>query len=285
MSIPMLVLFAIVAVAPSPKPAPTQAEGPCGEGALSSISDRPGLGRSPATNGAACVAHPGTVIVEAGYRNQVTVGPGTQTLSAYPDPIVRIGLQGQNEIVVSPYTYTQRTGYDKSSGFLPAAGSQDVGLGFKHLLNDNAWRQDAINLFVTFPNGHPNGASGFTAGLPTYTVGYSDVFAMSGAIGLSTTQNLILNAAPNSNGTPQRFFTYQPAVSVSYSLSPNFTYMIQDQLTMPPSPGAGTGNRALSGIQCTLSPNLVLDAEFEVNLLPQPGLSQHAIDAGLTVRP
>ncbi len=182
---------AIVAAAP---PLPTPSPGPCAQGALASISDRPGIGRSPATNGAACVVQNGTVVIEAGYRNQVTSGSATQTLSTYPNPILRIGLPGQSEIVLSFLTYSDRAGIDPTTGFGPAAGMQDGGIGFKHLLHDSASMQDAVNVFVTLPTGYPSGASGFTAGLPTYTFGYSVVFPISGALSLSTTQNLALNA-------------------------------------------------------------------------------------------
>ncbi|HZY98204.1 MAG TPA: hypothetical protein VFE36_01390, partial [Candidatus Baltobacteraceae bacterium] len=257
---------------PSPSPSP----GPCTQGAVASISDRPGLGRAPATNGAACVALPGTVLIEAGYRNQTTAGSGTQTLSTVPNVVVRVGLRGKNEIVAAPPAFSSRNGIDLASGFSPASGTQDVGIGFKHLLFDGQVVQHALNLFVTLPTGSPNSASGFTAGLPTYTLGYSVVVAASSRVGFSTTQNFIANAAPNASGSPQRFFTYQPAIAGSYALSPSFTLLLQNQWSFPSGPGAGAGDRALAGLQFSASPNVVLDGEFEANLLPAPGLSQHA---------
>lgn len=45
------------------------------------------------------------------------------------------------------------------------------------------------------------------------------------------------------------------------------------------------GNRALTGLQFAASPNVVFDAEYELNLLPMPGVNQHAIDVGITLRP
>ncbi|HZZ65171.1 MAG TPA: hypothetical protein VFE17_06720, partial [Candidatus Baltobacteraceae bacterium] len=86
-----------VAVALAPTPAPTPA-GPCSQGALATISDLTGIGRAPASNGAACVVPPHEVVIEAGYRNQVTTGPVTQILSAYPNPVVRVGLGSHNEV-------------------------------------------------------------------------------------------------------------------------------------------------------------------------------------------
>ena len=249
------------------------------------ITDRPGLGRAPATNGAACVALPGRVVIEDGYRNQVSVGPGTQTLTAYPNAIFRFGLRGHNEILAAPYVYTQRAGENSALGFAPATGSQDAGLGFKHLLRDQPWAQDAVNLFATVPTGAPSGSSGFSSGLTTYTLGYSVMLPVNGFIGFSTTQNFILNAAPGASGSVQRFFSYQPAASLTFALTSKLTCLLQDQLTMPVGPSAGTGNRGLTGFQFAASPNVVFDAEFELNLLPAAGVSQHAIDAGITLLP
>jgi hypothetical protein len=271
---------AIVAAA---TPLPTPSPGPCAQGALASISDRPGIGRSPATNGAACVAANGSVVIEAGYRNQVTSGAETQTLSTYPNPIVRIGLPDRNEIVLSFFTFSDRAGIDPSTGFAPAAGMQDGGIGFKHLLHDNVFMQDAVNVFVTLPTGYPSGPSGFTAGLPTYTLGYSVAFPLSRTLSFSTTHNLGLSAGPNVSGLPQRFLVYQPAGALSYALSSKLTFLAEDQGTFPTGPAGSSGNRALAGLQYTLSSRAVLDAEFELNLLPAPGNRQRAIDVGMTL--
>lgn len=278
------VLLAIGMPSPSPPPQPG-ATGPCAQGSLAAISDRPGLGRAPATNGAACVVLPNTVVIEAGYRNQETVGAGTQTLTTVPSPTLRVGLRGQNELLFSGLVYSQRTGHDSSSGFLPASGMQDSGVGFKHALRDRPWMQDALNLFVTLPTGYPGNASGFSAGLSTYTLGYSIAFPLSSRVGIAATQNAVLNAFSDSSGVRRRYVMYQPSFTFSYAIFPNLSLLLEDQLSLPNAPGAGTGNRALAGLQCTISPNVVLDAEIEANLLPSAGAAQHAVGAGFTLQP
>jgi hypothetical protein len=259
--------------------------GPCAQGALAAIADRPGLGRGVAINGAPCVVPRGGVVVEGGYRNQVTTGGGTSTLSTCPEPVVRLGLAGGNEIIVSPsLLFSRRTGGNLGGTFVPANGQQDAGAGFKHLLRDRPWIQAALELFVTLPTGYPDGSFGFSAGIPTYLLGYSLTLPLSSRIGLSTTQNLILNGGVNGSGASARFFAYQPAFGISYAPATSTTLLLQDQITTPAGPGAGTGNRAFVAIQQTVSPNLVLDAEYEVNLLPAPGFHQHALATGIAVR-
>jgi len=125
--------FSVPVIVAAATPLPTPSPGPCAQGALASISDRPGIGRSPAANGAACVAQNGTVVIEAGYRNQVTSGSASQTLSTYPNPIVRIGLPDNNEIVLSFLTFSDRAGINPATGFAPAAGMQDGGIGNVHV--------------------------------------------------------------------------------------------------------------------------------------------------------
>ena len=56
-------------------------------------------------------------------------------------------------------------------------------------------------------------------------------------------------------------------------------------VTIPVDPGAGTGNRGLAGFLVAASPNVVLDAEFQLNLLPVPGENQRAVDVGITLKP
>jgi hypothetical protein len=138
---------------------------------------------------------------------------------------------------------------------------------------------------VTVPTGYSPGPNGFSAGLPTYMLGYSLVFNLSNRVGVSTTQNFILNAAPLASGSSAQFFTYQPALSGSYAFSPNVTFLLQDQFSFSASPAAASGNRALVGLQDSISANVVLDLDFETNLLPEPGVNQHAVDAGITILP
>jgi hypothetical protein len=252
---------------------------------VASLADRPGLGRAVSINGAACVVPRGAIVVETGYRNQVTTAGGTSTLSTAFVPVVRYGIAGQNEIIVSPsLIFSRRTGANLGGTFVPASGMQDAGIGAKHLFRDRPWAQDALELFATVASGYPTGPFGFSAGAPTYLLGYSIAVPLTDRFGASTTQNIVSSAGINGAGLPQRYVAYQPSVGVSYALSALTTVLLQHQVTTPTAPGAGTGNRALVGIQRTLSSNVVVDVEFEMNLLPAPGFNQHALGAGIVVR-
>jgi hypothetical protein len=262
-------------VAPAPAPAPSSSPGPCAQGAIASIVDRPGVGRTLAVNGSPCVVPAGGVVLETGMRSQVTAGSsGVSTLSVFPQALLRWGASNGNELVVAPPLYSQRTGANLGSPFVPATGMQDVGIGYKRQLHDRAASQDAIEAFATFPTGYPGGPNGFTTGAPTYLLGYSLAVALGPIVSLTTTQNVVWAG----------FASYQPSLGISIAVGARGAVLLQDQVTTPVSATGGSGNRVVVGIQRSLSPNVVLDAEYEVNALPVTGLTQHAFGGGAAVR-
>ena len=277
---------ALAGVTPAPSPAPSASpQGACAQGGLASVTNRPGVGRAVTVNGSPCVVPLGGIVVESGYRNQVTTANGTSTLSTYPSPVVRYGIAAGNEIVLSPsLIYSRRTGANLGGTFGPASGMQDAGFGLKHNLRDRPWMQDALEAFVSLPTGYPGGSFGFSAGAPSYLLGYSGSFALNAKTAVTTTQNFSSSAGTNGAGATQRYFSYQPSLGISYALWSKTTLLMQDQLTLPTAPGGPTGNRALIAVQQIAGRNVVLDIEFEQNLLPAPGFNQHALGTGFTVR-
>src|SRR5271165_3266485 len=262
---------------------PAVTPGPCEQpGAIGAIVDRPGLGRPTANNGSPCVVPSAHVLVESGYRDQTTPGSGgASTLEILPLALVRVGLAGHSELIFTPPAHSNRGGAALGGVFTPQIGAQDVGVGFKRMLDDRPIFQDAAEFFYTGPTGAPQGTAGFSAGGPTYTLTYTAAFALSGTVSLSTTQNAIANAAPRDPSGVTRFFSYQPSLTFGYGFAPNFTLLLSDQITTPLGPSGGTGNRGLVALQKVLSPAVVLDAEYELNALPaQPAVRQRAFGVG-----
>lgn len=257
--------------------------GPCEQaGAIGAIVDRPGLGRPTANNGSPCVVPLGELVIEAGYRDQQTSGPGgTSTLLVFPLPLVRIGLGKKWELAAQPPSQAIRSGAALGGVFVPAVGAEDEGFGVKRMLDDRPAFQDAAEFFVTVPTGKPQGPTGFSAGAPTYTLSYTAAVPLGRTLGLSITQNVGIAAAPLAPSGGTMFFSYQPSATLSVALPASFTLMITDQITTPASPWGGTGNRALFAVQRVVSPALVLDAEYELDALPSaPSTRQHAFGIG-----
>lgn len=215
----------IAIVSPSPGPA---AAGPCVQGGLAAITNRPGVGRAVSVDGSPCTVPAGRVVFEAGYRHQATTAGATSRLATFPSPVVRVGIAGSNEIVLSPsLIYSRRTGANLGGTFVPASGMQDAGIGFKHSVRDLPWIQDAIESFVTVPTGYPSGPSGFSLGVPTYLLGYSASFGLNARIGLTTTQNFSRSAGTTGSGALQLYFSYQPSLGMTYAPSPTITLKAQ----------------------------------------------------------
>ena len=274
--------FALSLAAAQAQPAPTL--GPCEQpGAIGAIVDRPGLGRPTANNGSPCVVPALHIVIESGYRYQQTMGiGGTSTLEVLPLPLVRVGLGAHMELGLAPPTFSNRGGADLGNPFIPARGEQDTGFGVKRMLDDRPSFQDAVELFYTGPTGTPQGTAGFSAGSPTYTLSYTTVFALKENFGISVTQNAIDGASPLDPSGATRFFSYQPSLTLSYGVAPNFTLLASDQVTTPLGPTGGTGNRGLLALQRVVSPGVVVDAEYEINMLPaSPSIRQHAFGAGV----
>ncbi len=274
-------------LAAMPTPAPTSTPfnvGPCKSPALASIAVRPGIGRAPATSGAVCVAPPGAAVIGVGYRDQTTIGSGRQHLEVYPAPVALLGLAERVELILAPgLTFSRRTGVSGST-MLPASGQQDAGFGAQFLVSDRPAVQQALAVVATLPTGYPTGPSGFSSGAPSYVVSYALTLNVSSTIGLSTSQGLLVAAGANPQGISQRFIAYQPTLNLSYAVASPTTLLLEDQMTAPTGPHGTTGNRMLLAVVQTLSPNIVLDAEYEINLLPPPGFNQRAFGTGITVR-
>jgi hypothetical protein len=206
---------------------------------------------------------------------------GTSTLEVYPLALIRVGLAARTELILQPPAYSNRGGAALGGGFVPSTGAQDIGFGFKRMLDDRPSFQDAVEAFYTAPTGTPQGSAGFSAGGPTYTLTYTSAFALKGNVGISVTQNAIANAAPLDPSGSARFFSYQPSVTLSYGFAPNLTLLGTDQIATPLGPAGGTGNRVLFALQRQVSPGAVLDVEYEINALPTPpSVRQHAFGFG-----
>jgi hypothetical protein len=269
-----------------PTPAPEASAGPCAAPSVSSIADRPGIGRGPAASGAVCVAPPGTIVIGIGYRSQVT-GNGSQSqhLVVGPAPVILAGVAGNNELVVAPgFGFSRRAG-GPAFGLGPVDGQQDIGIGIQHLLSDRVLVQQAVELFATYPSGYPAGPSGFMAGGATYQFAYTVAVPLGTIFGLtiSNTVNVAPGLAPDN--AIQRYIAYQPSATVSIAITSSTTLLLEDQIATLTAPHGTSGNRSLLGLQQTLSPNFVVDVDYERNLLPPAGFVQHTtFEGGMTIR-
>ena len=252
--------------------------GPCRQGQVVSLVDRPGPGPAATTSGSPCTVPRKHVVVEFGYRNEVDDGKGgTSILSSYPMTLVRLGLGKRDEILYAPPTMAIRAGANVPTLFTPSSGVLDSGFGWKHNIQSHYWYQDAVEVFVTVPTG----TNGQSLGGPSYAFSYTGAFSPSGKLGIVASFTLT-NApgTPQNGGVLRRYASYGPAITFSYPIDNSTSVILNENVTIPANPTGGTSNVLLVALQRALSPGFVVDVESEYNLTPATGYHERAIGFG-----
>jgi hypothetical protein len=251
--------------------------GPCRQGEVSSLVDRPGPGPAATTSGSPCTVPAKHVVVEFGYRNEVDNGKGgTSILSSYPMTLLRAGIDKRDELLYAPPTMAIRAGA-VTNLFTPSVGVLDSGFGWKHNIESHYWYQDAFEAFVTVPTG----TNGMSAGAPTYAFSYAGAFSPAGKLGISASFTLT-NApgTPANGGALRRYASYGPAVTLSYAIDGSTSAILNENVTIPANPSGGTSNVLLVALQRTISSGFVVDVESEFNLTPAAGYRERAVGIG-----
>jgi hypothetical protein len=260
-----------------PALAKKQHPGPCRQGQVISLVNRPGIGPAATTSGSPCTVPRKEVVVEFGYRNEVDSGPGgTSILSSYPMTLVRLGIAKRDEIIYAPPTMAIRAG-NVPSLFSPSTGVLDSGFGWKHNIQSHYWYQDAVEVFVTVPTG----TNGQSLEGPSYSFSYIGAFSPPGKLGIFTSFT-VANApgTPPRGGALRRYASYSPSISFSYPIDDSTSVILNENLTIPANPTGGTSNVLMVGLQRALSPGFVVDVESEFNLMPNTGYHERAIGFG-----
>jgi hypothetical protein len=239
--------------------------------------NRPGVGPAAASGGSPCTVAKGRVVVEVGYRNEIDAGQGgTSILSSYPMAVIRMGIDKRNELLVVPPTMAVRSGV-AGNVFLPAIGTQDSGLGWKHNFHARAAYQDALALTITTSTG----TNGYSAGGPTFALDYVGALSLGPRVFASASFGAIdAPGTPLAGGPPQRFLSYQPSATVGYGLDARSVLFASDNVSFPLRPGGGSSNVLLLAAQRAISRSAVVDVETELNLRPQAGFSERTIGFG-----
>src|SRR5580704_2141425 len=149
-----------VAEPPSPTPSPSPSAAadagpsdPCGS--IISIVTRPTVTTS------VCTVRTGRVLIENGYTNTTTTGPGGGVTASYPQSLIRIGTSDPHlEFSVTPPSFNR-----SSAAGTIATGYSDINVGAKCEIGYNRTASWGANAFVTIPTG----ARAFTAGAAQYT--------------------------------------------------------------------------------------------------------------------
>lgn len=276
-AIAVLVAFVLLVAAPLLVPDTALAKkhhGPCHDGDVASVVNRPGVGSATESGGSPCTVQKGRVVLEIGYRNEVNDGNGGRSrLSSYPMALFRTGLDKRNELIVILPTLSLQAG----TVFPPAIGAQDAGVGLKHAIANHRWFQDAVQFVMS----EPSGTNGYSAGGATFALTYGRTFPVGSRVDLDADVSVVDAPGMAPSGAVTRYFiSYQPSIALTYSLDRLTSLTLNDNLSVPTTPTGGSSNVLSVALQRSLSPGTVVDVESEFNLTPAAGYRQRAIGFG-----
>jgi hypothetical protein len=186
------------AASPTPSPAPSD---PCGS--ILSIVTRPTVTTST------CNVRPGHLLVENGYTNTVTTGPGGGVTVSYPQSFARLGVAPHMEIALVPPSYNR-----SSAGGTIASGSSDMSFGGKWELGYTRNAIVGANIQVSAPTGDP----AFTAGGTQYTANLNWSYTFNQEFGAAGTIGFNSLAGRNLNGEFELYSAFIPSVLFTASL-------------------------------------------------------------------
>lgn len=247
--------------------------GPCHDGDVASVVNRPGIGPATESGGSPCTVQKGRVVIEIGYRNEIDVANGgAGRLSSYPMALLRSGLDKHDELIVILPSMSLQAGNALTS----AIGTQDAGLGFKRNIGNHRWFQDAVQFVITAPTG----TNGYSAGGSTLSLTYGGAFPVGKRVDLDAEVSVVDAPGTAPGGATRYFVSYQPSISISYSFDDRTSLTLNDNVAVPTTLAGGSSNVLLVALQRSLSPGAVVDVESEFNLTPAAGYRQRAIGFG-----
>lgn len=176
-----------------------------------SIVNRPSI-----TTGV-CTVQTGHFVVENGYSNTVTTGPGggNTVMAGQNDVGIRFGTFDPHlDVEFTPPNYMR-----SSIGGAVATGSSDIALGLKYELGYTDKALWGVAGFATVPSGTP----AFTAHNGQFTGDFNFAYTLNSTFSLATTLSANALSGLNSGGQAQSYFAFIPSLELEATLpgSPN----------------------------------------------------------------
>jgi hypothetical protein len=256
---------------PSPLPAPTATPSapsdPCGS--LLSLVNRPTFGTG------VCTVRPNHVLVENGYTNLVTTGPGGGVTATYPQSLVRFGTFDPHlDFEVGPISENR-----SSVGGTFASGMSDLAIGAKYELGYTSNADWGVNAVVTIPTG----ATAFSAGNAQYTGNFNWAYTINSELAVSGTLGFNAFSAYVSTGIPQSYFAFTPTIELSAAL-PGGPSQISAEYAYFSKAGPTLGSKYFVDFvyQRDFGQHVQFDVEYGFSPTVLNGQQQHYVGAGLS---
>lgn len=252
---------------PAPSSTPSAPSDPCGS--ILSIVNRPTV-----TTGV-CTVRPGHFVLENGYANTTTDGPGGGSSVNYPQSLIRVGtIDPHLDLEFGPPSYETTT-----VGIPRITGSSDVNLGAKYELGFNAKADWGVNGVITFPTG----SHAFSGGNAQFTGNFNAGYTLNSEFSLAGTLSFNAFSTLNAGGVPQSYFCFLPSLELSAAL-PGGPSQISAEYAYFSASGPNLGGKSLIDFvyQRDLGGHLQFDAEYGFSPTTINGQTSRYVGAGLS---
>lgn len=268
---------AIAQTAPLPSPTPSSAtpaprstpSDPCGS--ILSIVNRPTISTG------VCTVRTGHFVVENGYSNTVTTGPGggNSVLIGQNDTGIRFGTFDPHfDLEFTPPNYAKT-----SIGGPVVSGSTDMAFGAKYELGYSSSALWGVAGFVTVPSGTP----AFTASNAQFTGDLNWAYTVNSVLGVNGTFAFNALSGINSGGLPQSYFAFVPSIETTATLPGTPSELFAEYAYVSQAgPSLGSKNAFDFGYIRDFGPHIQLDVEYGFSPTLINGQKQHYIGAGLS---
>lgn len=250
----------------TPAPAPTPPPDPCAP--IIAIVTRPTVTTS------VCTVRPNHVLVENGWVNTVTTGPGGGNTAVYPQTFIRIGTSLKRvELAFTPPTWNT-----SSTGGAVTSGVSDIAFGAKYeggYSNRAAW---GVNAQISAPTGD----RAFSAGGAQYTGNFNWSYTVSPVFGLAGTFGYNSLTGVGANGRLERFSSFVPSVVLTGTL-PAASELFAEYVYFSHA-GAGLGSKSLidAGYVRDFGQHVQIDVEYGISPTTIDGQRQKYFGAGFS---
>jgi len=190
-----------------------------------------------------------------------------------PQALIHAGIGPRIE-----FDFTPPSAESTNNGVAKISGSSDLGFGVKGILGYTPRVQYGIGASMTVPTGSP----AYTNGANTYTFIVNGTYALAGNLSAFGTAGFNSLVGTNANGNLARFFSFVPALGVSYSLPKNWYVFGEAASFGHVAPNLGSRSLLDYGIQ-KVTGHVQFDAEAGNALNAVNGSRFHYVGAGVSV--
>jgi hypothetical protein len=253
---------------PSPAPSPSSSPVPDPCGPIISVVTRPTVTTS------ACTVRSGKVLLENGWSNAITTGPGGGVTASDPQSLLKVGTPDSR----FDFEFGLPNWMRSSTGGALVSGLSDVTVGAKAELGYSSKAAWGINGVVSLPTGD----NAFTARESQYTLNGNWSYTLSSLFALAGTVGFNGFSATNASGGIGRYGAIAP--SFVLQLTPTSTTEIFAEYAYVSKAGVGLPGKTTldAGLAGDIGPHVQLDVEAGWSPTLINGQRQHSIGAGFS---